>query len=39
MYNDARQLAERGNKVSVVGFVDEEAHLEAASPCPSPAPT
>jgi GT2 family glycosyltransferase/glycosyltransferase involved in cell wall biosynthesis/SAM-dependent methyltransferase len=31
MYNVAKQLAARGNKVSVVGFVDTDEQLEAAS--------
>ncbi|HEX4385966.1 MAG TPA: glycosyltransferase, partial [Myxococcales bacterium] len=30
MYNVAKQLAARGNKVSVAGFVDTDAQLEAA---------
>ncbi len=30
MYNIAKQLAARGNKVSVAGFVDEDSQLEAA---------
>jgi len=31
MYNIAKELAARGNRISVVGFVDADSHLEAAA--------